>query len=356
MKVCMFSLKGNFDKGMGQGVQRMMFEMQRNIGDVLRGSGSTFDKVELGFGKGYTARRISFTLATMFHGFGGYDILHTPSLIMQNPHRGRAKLVTTVPELALVGKDSPYAIAMANSTTEKRETAFDRMIRSRVRRAMMQSDYLTTISTSVKDEVVRFGFDADRVFVVNIGVDERFIEQPLNKPKNETFKVGYLGAMNTRKNVRFLINAVKQIPDKEVRLEIWGKKALEYENLARLAEGDSRISFMGFAPEDRIVDIYDSFDVLVHPVLYTGFELEILEAQARGVPVIVYRDAVIPKEVKRYCFEAEDEAHAAQLILQMKESGYDSKRRDDAMAYARGFTWRKNAEDTVKVYEKILMQ
>ena len=77
MKVCMFSLKGNFDKGMGQGVQRMMFEMQRNIGDVVRGSGGTFDKVELGFGRGYTTRRISFTLATMFHGFGGYDILHS---------------------------------------------------------------------------------------------------------------------------------------------------------------------------------------------------------------------------------------------------------------------------------------
>ncbi|HUY70103.1 MAG TPA: glycosyltransferase [Candidatus Baltobacteraceae bacterium] len=356
MKVCMFSLKGNFNKDIGQGVQRMMYEMQSNIGELMRSKGGTFDKVELGFGKGYTTRRISFTLASMLHSFRGYDILHSPGLIMYNPPRGKAKMLTTLAELALVDKESPYATEMAASKTEKLETAFDRMVRARVRGAMMRSDYLTAISSLVRDEAISVGFDPDKVFVVNIGVDERFLNQPLSKPKNETFKVGYLGAMNTRKNVKFLINAVKQIPDRDLRLEVWGKKSLEYENLARLAGGDSRINFMGFAPEDGIVGIYDSFDVLVHPVLYTGFEMEILEAQSRGVPVIVYKRAYIAKEVRKYCIEAEDEAHAAQLILQIKESGYDQKRRDEAMAYARTFTWKRNAEEMVGVYEKILMQ
>ena len=111
---------------------------------------------------------------------------------------------------------------------------------------------------------------------------------------------------------------------------------------------------MGFAPEDRIVDIYDSFDVAVHTTLYAGFELEIIEEQARGLPVIIPKTSMIPKEVKKYCIEAEDESHMAQIINNIKENGYNIKIKNRAIRYARTFTWKRNAEETFKVYMKIL--
>ena len=46
---------------------------------------------------------------------------------------------------------------------------------------------------------------------------------------------------------------------------------------------------MGFAPEEKLVSIYDSFDAMVFPTLYEVFELPILEAQSREIPVIVYK-------------------------------------------------------------------
>jgi len=117
---------------------------------------------------------------------------------------------------------------------------------------------------------------------------------------------------------------------------------------------NERIKFMGFAPEEKIVDIYDSFDAFVFPSLYEGFGLPILEAQARGLPVIIYKYAKIPKEVRRYCFEAESPEHMAQIIEQLKENGYDEKERKKAMEYARSFTWEKTAKMTLKVYKKVL--
>ena len=59
---------------------------------------------------------------------------------------------------------------------------------------------------------------------------------------------------------------------------------------------NERIKFMGFAPEEKIVDIYDSFDVFVFPCLYKGVGMPIIEAQSRGLPVIIYKYGKIPKK------------------------------------------------------------
>ncbi|MDE1811151.1 MAG: glycosyltransferase [Candidatus Micrarchaeota archaeon] len=355
MKVCMFSLKGNFDKNLGQGVQRMMHEMRRNIGALMDNGADRLDVIELGFGKGLMARKISFTLASALHDFGGYDIIHSPAPIIWNPtRRGRAKMVTTLPELALIERDSPFAIALANSKTMPKESSFDRFIQRNVRRQLLKSDYVICVSNQVRDEAVQIGCDPKRLFVVHVGIDERFVETQLPNAEHECFTVGYLGGMITRKNVGFVINSFKSIKDRDIMLNIYGKKSGEYENLVKLAGDDKRISFMGFASEDKLVEVYDSFDVMIYPVLYAGFDMEIIEAQSRGVPVILYKKATITEEARKYCFEAEDEAHAARIVLDIKNNGYDPKRRKEAMAYARSFTWKSNAEKTVAIYRKIL--
>ena len=103
-----------------------------------------------------------------------------------------------------------------------------------------------------------------------------------------------------------------------------------------------------------LVNIYDSFNVFVFPSLYEGFGLPILEAQSRGLPVIIYKYGKIPKEVRKYCFEAESPEHMAQIIENIKENGYNEKLRKKATEYARSFTWEKCARETLEVYKKVL--
>ena len=112
--------------------------------------------------------------------------------------------------------------------------------------------------------------------------------------------------------------------------------------------------FNGFAPESRLVQIYDSFDVFVFPSYYEGFGLPILEAQARDLPVIIYKKAKIPVEVRKYCFEAESQEHMAQIIEDLKENGYNEKLQMKATKYARSFTWEKTAKETLEVYKKLI--
>ncbi|MGC8648898.1 MAG: glycosyltransferase, partial [Candidatus Micrarchaeia archaeon] len=215
-------------------------------------------------------------------------------------------------------------------------------------------DYIIAVSTQTKEEAIKLGFDKKDIFVVNLGIDKRFLKNKLKRERNKAnFVVGYLGAMRKRKNLEFAIKAFNLISDPKIKFDIWGKKEYEYEHLTSVSK-NKNINFKGFAPEDKIVYIYDSFDAFVFPSFHEGFGMPILEAQARGLPVIIYKNAMIPKEVRKYCIEAESPEHMAQIIENLKKNGYDEKLRKEAMEYARNFTWDDTIKKIVDVYKDVL--
>jgi glycosyltransferase involved in cell wall biosynthesis len=349
VKVGILSMKGNFNKDLGQGVQKYIYNIWRNL--LALDSGHTIEKVELGVGNGMLMRELSFTLSTFVRSLSGYNIIHIPAPIAFNPlRRGNAAVITTAHEFILLDKDNPLA-----AMPETGGSFFETKIHEACIRQMLGSDHMIVDSTLVRGEAIRLGYDRDKISVVNIGVDDEFIKTPL-RPRNgrkRPFVVGRLGSFWPRKNAAFTINAFMKLQDKDIRYDVWGKPSGNYDELVRMAAGDPRIAFKGFVPKDRMVRVYDSFDVYLHPALYGGFEMEILEAQARGVPVIISKRAQITKEVKRYCYEARDEDHMARIIKEIKDNGYDRQLRRRAMDYARKFTWRKTAEETLKVYERV---
>ena len=94
--------------------------------------------------------------------------------------------------------------------------------------------------------------------------------------------------------------------------------------------------------------------MFVFPSIYESFGLPILEAQSRGLPVIIYKYGKIPKEVRKYCFEAESPEHMAQIIENLKENGYNEKLGKKATEYARSFTWERCARETLWVCQRML--
>ena len=354
MNVAFVNPKINFNNFLGMGTQRYIFELWKNMSLQSKKVGVKLRKISPGFSAPDLYSKISFTLLLPFEKLWEYDVVHAPTPIVYMPPRGNAITLTTMTEFVKVAPDSPYALAMkaASSRTQKSiSNYFSNMIYRSVKAQALSSDYLITISTLVKGEAIKEGFDKNKVFVVNIGIDERF-NSTKKLHKNKKFTLGYLGGLNVRKNVSFAINAFSKIKDRGIQFKIYGKGP-ETLRLKEQASGDSRIRFMGFAPEEQIVDIYDSFDAMVYPILYTGFEMEIIEAQARGIPVITYKEATIPTEVKKYCIEASDESEAAAIVEDIKENGYNIVRRKKAMEYARGFTWERCARETLAVYTKI---
>ena len=271
------------------------------------------------------------------------------------PKRGRSRVITTAHEF----REFTFSNSDLKHITFK-EKLYYYFLKKSTRR-ILSSDFLISNSTQTKDEAIKLGFDKDRVFVVNHGVEDKFI---LNKPKqhkNKIFTVGYLDTLRPVKITIFIkaLPTLYQI-DKNVDIHIYGSGLNTYnfgiDELKILNSFIAKkfVTLKGFAPEQKIINIYDSFDAFVFPSLYEGFGLPILEAQARGLPVILYKYGKIPKEVRKYCFEAESPEHMAQIIENLKENGYNEKLRKKATEYARSFTWEKCARETLKVYKKVL--
>jgi glycosyltransferase involved in cell wall biosynthesis len=81
-----------------------------------------------------------------------------------------------------------------------------------------------------------------------------------------------------------LINAFVQLKQyANARLLFFGAGSLEG-NLRSLADGDSRIQFVGF--KDNIKDLYQAFDLVVCPSRFEPLPRVILEAMDGGAPVI----------------------------------------------------------------------
>lgn len=339
MRISMPGLRSDFEADTGEGTQRYGYELYRHLTRL----GVDVEKRAYG-------NSLQYASSLVCGDFSGFDIIHIPNFrFLYPPRRGDAVTLVTVHDFqpllmpeASVGRDATLRNRLWFGT-----------VRLSLRRTLL-SDYLVCNSSMTRQDAISLGYDRRRVFVTNHGIDDRFRKGRVAAAKaGKRFRVGYLGGFRARKNVAFAIEAFKRTNRQGLEFEIWGKKTFEYGYLADIARPDRRIRFMGFAPERDLVRIYDSFDLFVFPSLYEGEGLEILEAQARGLPVVTYKRARIPSEIRKYCIEAEDEAHLAEIIQEISGNGYDKKSMRKAEAYARGFTWLRNAKETLEVYKKI---
>ena len=295
-------------------------------------------------GKGF-----SILSKTFFMNLRSYDILHNLDLNPFFPMRkGKAKIITTAHDFQFALQPELNEDVM-HSTKDK---IWLNLVTKLGLKATLSSDYLIAISSLTKEDAIKLGYPKDKIFVINHGVSKAFFRS-LPKKHGQKFVVGYLGALRTRKNPEFMLKGFMQIKQADYEMHVYGKLGYNRDKIIEIAKGDKRIKFLGFAPEDKLVGIYDRFDVFVFPSYYEGFGIPIIEAQSRGLPVIIYKYGKIPKEVRKYCFEAESPEHMAQIIENLKENGYNEKLKKKATAYARSFTWEKTAKATWEVYKTV---
>ena len=347
MKIALVGLRKDFTQNSGNGIQRYIFELYRNLKVLING-----DIRKIGFKQiRFVGDITSFMFGSLIENYNGYDIIHNPTQIRLFKPKilMNSILVSTAHEFRPI----LYPEYVITDKTAMKDKMWLKFVAEPALKHILSSDYLFANSTQTREEAIMLGFNKKKILVINLGIDKRFTKVRYEKDyiKNN-FKIGYVGALKESKNISFAIDAFNLIERKNISFEIYGNGP-DLNSLYSHIK-NRNIIFKGFAPEKKLLKIYDSFDIFVAPSKYEGFGLPILEAQSRGLPVIIYKYGKIPKEVRKYCFEAESPEHMAQIIENIKENGYNEKLRKKATAYARSFTWEKGARETLEVYEKVL--
>ena len=158
-----------------------------------------------------------------------------------------------------------------------------------IKQVWKQAGAVVANSEGLKDLALKSSPDQE-ISVIYNAIDISEFRPDLNEANsNGETKVVCVSRLIERKGIRFLIEAIGKLKDRDVKLILVGEGNQE-EELKKLAV-DSRISdrvdFKGYMDHDSIADLYRTSDVFVLPSLNEGMSNALLEAMASGLPVIV---------------------------------------------------------------------
>ncbi|MFH2058583.1 MAG: glycosyltransferase family 1 protein [Pseudomonadota bacterium] len=277
-----------------------------------------------------------------------FDIIHSPTVTAPFFFRPPGvKVVMTVHDLIpnLFPKWQPL----------KRKIYFQYFLNHRLRYV---DRFITDSENTKKDLMSLFKIDSDKIDVVYLGASKRF--KTNKETKRQDFILG-VSTIEPRKNFKRLIDAYIMLKEKHnivEKLYIVGKEGWFFNNIINIPEKfKNDIVFKGYVSNDQLIALYQSAKVFVYPSLYEGFGLPVLEAMACGCPVITSNVSSLPEvggDAVLYV-NPEDKVQLSQKIYEViLDDVLQEKMSQDGIKQAARFTWEKCAENTIKVYEKVM--
>lgn len=283
------------------------------------------------------------------------DIVHFTSQTLSMPLLFRRyKSIVTVHDIAL------FEFRRKELFAGKRLSFFRKVFLKLNLMALRKADRIIADSEFTKRRVVEIlGYPAEKIDVVYLGVDMKAYSP--SPAKKEPYMVLYVGSEMPRKNLSVLIKAFaklkKKIPESRL-LKIgepqWPNSRAKLKKMASELGVSDSVEFI-----DNVKDLasyYRKATVLVHPSIYEGFGFPVLEAMACGCPVISSDKTSLPEvggDAALY-FDGHDIENLADEIYRvMTDSKLRQKMVKNGFRQAKKFSWKKCADDTIEVYEKI---
>lgn len=230
-------------------------------------------------------------------------------------------------------------------------------------------DRYVAISQAVRDQLVQDGVAAERIAIVNSGVDPaRFrggdgakARKDLGVPDGVPL-VGTIAHFGWHKSLETLIAAasavVAQVPDAWIAIVGDGDLRPQLEAERAKSPVASRIVMPGFRA--NVADFLAAFDLFVMPSVKEGLCTSILDAFAVGVPVVAARAGGIPELVAdgatgRLVAPRDPAALSAAIVAALRDPAGNARLVAGARALLEArFTQDAMVDGTLAVYRELL--
>ncbi len=208
---------------------------------------------------------------------GPVDVVHATTIVV--PPRTDRPLVVTIHDLAFLHDPSQF--------TRRGAVTFRRSLKQVRERA----DLVLCSSLATLDDCVVAGLARDRLRHVPLGVDEPgpladgAIDAARRRHDLPERYLLFVGTLEPRKNLHRLLEAHRSLPDAPV-LAVAGPAG--WGSGGPPADPD-RVTLLGFVSEADKQALYAGAAAFCYPSTREGFGLPVLEAMARGAPVVTSR-------------------------------------------------------------------
>ncbi len=286
--------------------------------------------------------------------YGKFDLVHflyfDPFFLTLPPFRNK-KTIVSVMDLTPIVLENLYPRGIKGE------------IKWQIQKSLLsKSSHIITISNSARDDISKIlNYPKVKISVTYLAPSEGETDLKQNPEK-----IGlYVGDINPNKNILKLIEALPLVKDKDFKLMLVGKalksdipEAVAIKNKIKNLGLEERVVITGFLEDKELKDLYKSANMFIHPSLYEGFGLGPLQALSIGLPVICGDNSSLPEVVGNAAFFT-DVKNPSDIVFKINHVlNLTAKQRAEigrkGKEQAAKFSWKKTAEETFKVYEKVL--
>jgi glycosyltransferase involved in cell wall biosynthesis len=229
-----------------------------------------------------------------------------------------------------------------------------------VRRSVRRAGTLLVQTQSLADGIAATGLrNRDRIVVVPHGPGQvsHAAERPARSDK-DVWRIGYLTKFGVQKDFETFFRAAQKIASAGWRIKLVLTLDPTHEPAAQVLHQAERLGVSqlienhGEVRRDQIGQLYDSLDVMVFCSICESFGFPMVEAMARGVPIVV-ADTTENREITAAAglpFPPHDHAVLTQQLLRIMTSGSEvQKCTERSLTRGREFSWASACKETLAV-------
>lgn len=237
----------------------------------------------------------------------------------------------------------------------------ERVITPYTKSILKNLDYLTAVSTPAADYVGQLTDEEVRIIPNGIDLDKyNFVNRI-----TETPVILYVGRLEKRKGVRFLLKAFCELQRNIPEAELWivgdGPDRAKLERYSESLEL-SHVTFHGYVDEKKKLELMSKTSVFCSPARYgESFGIVLLEAMAMGLPTVAGNNPGYVSVMKELGLSSivnplhtEDFARRLQLFL--SDEQFRAIWRNWAKEYVKQFNYEAVIDSYVEVYEEALAE
>ncbi len=226
---------------------------------------------------------------------------------------------------------------------------------------------IISISESTKTDLIKhYNVNPEKIFVVAHGFEKTNRDfSHLSDATSEKLPEKYILFLSTiqpRKNLPTLVEAFVELkqeqPDLPHKLVVVGKLGWKFEeSLEAIHNHPEDVVYLGHVPDNDRWPLYNRADLFIHPSLYEGFGMWILEAFECQVPVAVSNISSLPEvggDAALY-FSPNSKEEIKQTILRVLQN---PELREEMIKKGeqrlQEFSWEKCARETLAVFNQAM--
>ena len=231
------------------------------------------------------------------------------------------------------------------------------------RNAIEKAEVVIGVSSKVIERIKLLTSRKEKLQVILNGFSQNKISQKDNLEKHKEINILFVATLVERKGSKYLIEAYSKLYNKYPNITLTiaggGKLFQEMKNYAKLLGLNNKIFFTGVINHNQVMEFMSKCDIFVMPSWNEAFGVVYLEAMSFKKPIIACKNEGITDVINdgvegMLVTPRNSDSIIEKLIVLIENEKLRNEMGERGYQKIKSLTWKNNALETLKVYNKIV--